>query len=321
MRSLLAITLLTVFLTACGGEKEAGVYQGYAEGEYVFVAPQESARIAEVAVQRGQRVRQGDILFRMEATDVAAEHAEAMAKLAQAEAQLADLEKSQKRDPEIAAIKAQIEQASATFVQADRDFTRKKELASRDFVSTLSLDTARAARDRSEAQINELKSQLENAGLSARPDDIAAAHRNVEAARAALTRAEWRLNERIVRAPEAGYIEDTLRRTGEIASPTAPVISLLPPQNRKIRFFVPEADLQGVKVGQQVALACDHCPSGLAGEVTYVSSDAEFTPPVIFSVESRQKLVFMVEARPLGEAIRLNPGQPVDVRLEPELTS
>lgn len=313
MRTLALALAFVASLAGCDARDRPVPYQGHIEGEYVYVAPLEMARVVEVLVRRGQSVNQGDLLFRMETTDVAAEHAEATAKLAQAEAQLADLEKSQKRPPEIAAIRAQIEQASATFTQTDRDLKRKSELALRDFASKLALDEARAARDRAGAQVTELQSQLEAGGLSARPDDIAAATRNVEAARAALARAAWRLNQRTIAAPEAGYIEDTLRRVGEMASPTQPVVSLLPPTNRKIRFYVPEAERARIHIGQRIAVACDQCPAGLQGEVSYIASDAEFTPPVIFSVESRQKLVYLVEARPLDAAVALNPGQPVDV--------
>jgi HlyD family secretion protein len=92
-------------------------------------------------------------------------------------------------------------------------------------------------------------------------------------------------------------------------------VSLLPPENIKIRFFVPEPVLANIRVGQQVSIACDACPGDLTGTVSFISPQAEFTPPVIYSRESRAKLVFLVEAKP-GKPSVLHPGQPVEASHE-----
>ena len=93
------------------------------------------------------------------------------------------------------------------------------------------------------------------------------------------------------------------------------VVSLLPDANRKVRFFVPESELAGVNVGMTIGVGCDGCAEGLTAEVAFVSTSAEFTPPVIYSRDSREKLVFRVDARPIGDAVKLNVGQPVDIAL------
>jgi HlyD family secretion protein len=103
---------------------------------------------------------------------------------------------------------------------------------------------------------------------------------------------------------------------GEWVGAGQPVVSLLPPGNVKARFFVPESDLARVQLGSNVMLACDGCGSAIAAKVTRVATQPEYTPPVIYSNAQRSKLVFMVEAKPTpGEATRLKPGQPLDVRL------
>jgi len=137
----------------------------------------------------------------------------------------------------------------------------------------------------------------------------------VAAAKAALGMAEWRLSQRRVTAPAAGRIADVLARPGETMAAGAPVVSLLPPGNIFVRFFVPETDLATIHLGDRVAILCDSCPADLAANVSFIAPQVEYTPPVIYSEESRAKLVIMIEARPPVErASVLNPGQPVTVR-------
>jgi len=120
-----------------------------------------------------------------------------------------------------------------------------------------------------------------------------------------------------VQSPVTGLVQDTYYVRGECVTAGAPLVSLLPPQNIKLRFFVEERRLGAVRIGQTVAITCDGCPAPVAATVSYISPQAEFTPPVIYSREQRAKLVFLVEARPSPEdAIRLHPGQPVEVKFQ-----
>lgn len=314
MKSASSAILMALFLlVACGSENASDVYQGYVEGEYVLIGPEESGRIEALMVRRGDQVEAGDPLFRMESEDARAERAEAAARLAQAEAQLADRTRSGRRPPEIAVIDAQIQEARATLKEAELEFDRQQALAKRDFASASKADAARAARDRAVARLDALEQELKVARLPARSDDITAAERNVEAAKASLELADWRLSRRIIKAPSTGLVDDTLRYPGESASPSAPVVSLLPPENRTIRFFIPQAKRAAINLGDTVKASCDGCGESVTAEVSFIASDVEFTPPVIFSVESRDKLVFMVQARPRDGGAILHPGQPIDV--------
>ena len=104
---------------------------------------------------------------------------------------------------------------------------------------------------------------------------------------------------------------------GEWVNTNQPVVSLLPPQNIKARFFVPERELGALRLGQKLALSCDGCAAPIPAAVTFISPQAEYTPPVIYSQQERAKLVFLVEARPAPEdAERLHPGQPLEVRFQ-----
>jgi hypothetical protein len=127
--------------------------------------------------------------------------------------------------------------------------------------------------------------------------------------------AQWRLDQRRVASAVTGVVADVLARPGETMQAGAPVVSLLPPENIFVRFFVPEPLLAKVHRGDDVAIFCDRCPAQLKAKISFISPLAEYTPPIIYSEASRAKLVYMVEARPPREgAIVLNPGQPVAVR-------
>jgi HlyD family secretion protein len=127
--------------------------------------------------------------------------------------------------------------------------------------------------------------------------------------------AQWRIDQRHVTAPTAGVVADVLARPGETIPAGGSVVSLLPPENIFVRFFVPEPRLAEVHSGDKVTLLCDRCPADFSATVSFISPQAEFTPPVIYSESSRSKLVYMVEARPPRErAPLINPGQPIAVR-------
>ncbi|MNQ66952.1 putative efflux pump membrane fusion protein [compost metagenome] len=165
--------------------------------------------------------------------------------------------------------------------------------------------------------MRELKAQLEVTRLPGREEQRRAQAAQVEAARAALAQAEWTLAQKRLAAPAAGQVFDTMYRVGEWVPAGSPVVSLLPPGNIKVRFFVPETVVGSLKVGQQATLRCDGCGDPIPVRIDYVSDQAEYTPPVIYSRESRSKLVYMVEARPAPEAAaRLHPGQPVEATLQ-----
>lgn len=133
-------------------------------------------------------------------------------------------------------------------------------------------------------------------------------------AEARLNSARTRLARRRAVSREAGTVQQVYYRPGETVPAGRPVVSLLPPRNLKIRFFVPQATLPAVKTGETVAVACDGCAAGLTAKVTFIAGSAEFTPPVIYSLEERSKLVFLIEARP-EQPEKFRVGQPVNVTL------
>ena len=293
---------------------EEPAWQGYVEAEFLDVGAEETARLTTVLVQRGDQVAGGETLFRLDAADAEAARDEAAARLEAAEAELADLQTGD-RPEEIAALEAQRDAAAATLDAAREAYERQSRLASRQVVSEAATEEALERFQVAEARLAETEHRLNVARLPARPERIEAARKNVEAGRAALERAEARLARLAPASPVAARVKDVLFRPGEQVAAGRPVVRLLPPGNLKLRFFVPEPELGRVNVGARVTVSCDGCPRALPAAVTFIAEEAEFTPPVIYSVSARQKLVFMAEARPQA-ADGLKVGQPVDVRLD-----
>ena len=308
------ILIACATMSACSSDTK-GVYQGYVEGEYVRVAAPFAGSLNALSVQRGAEVKAGAPLFILEQENERAARAEAQNRLQRAEAQFVNLKKG-KRPSELEAVRAQREQAVAALKLSQRTLEREENLAAQGFISKQKLDDAHTQLERDRARIAELDAQLITAGLAARSDEIRAAKADVEAARAVLKQAEWKLAQKTVTAPVSGLVEDTFYVQGEWVPAGSPVVSMLPPQNIKVRFFVREPDLGALKLGQTITIICDGCKNSIAAQVSFISSQAEYTPPVIYSKENRTKLVYLVEARTSPQqAVALHPGQPVDIKL------
>lgn len=312
MSLLCSLPLAASLFAACAPQPPLAV--GYVEGEFVLLAPIETAQLREVAVRRGDRVSAGQQLAALESDDARLAVTEAEAALAQAEAQLADL-KLGKRPEEIAVLEAALRSAKAQASEAQRVLDRTTDLNRRGIATEAELDRARTALELAEAAMGQAEADLVVASLPARAETIRAAESQTERARAALEQARWRLEKRAIVAPAAGRVDDVIRNPGDIAGPAAPVLSLLPDGGVKLKLYVPQTAYASVRVGSLLAVSCDGCPPGLTARASYVSPEPEFTPPVIYSLETRQKLVHLIEARPEGDAGMLKPGQIVDVRI------
>ena len=306
-----ALPLISALFAACTPPPPFAT--GYVEGDYVLVAPVATAQIGRLAVARGDRVEAGALLVEMERRDAEIALAEATAALAQAESQLANLREG-RRPEEIRVIEATLASARAQADEADRAAARLRSLAERGATTATQADDAATAATVAHARVAEAEATLAVARLPARPQEIAAAEAAVDGAKAARASAEWNLGQRRLTAPAAGTVNDVIRTPGELAGPSAPVLSFLPEGAVKLRLYVPEPSIAVIRQGSRLAVRCDGCAEGLGATVTYVSDAPEFTPPVIYSLENRQKLVYLIEARP-DDAPGLKPGQIVDVAL------
>jgi HlyD family secretion protein len=307
----LAALACVVAIGGCAERTPAG-YPGYVEGEYVRVAAPLSGTLLQLTVERGAEVARDAPLFTLESEQERAARAEAESRVRQAQATLANLEKG-RRPPEIAAVRAQLAQAQASLRQSEADLVRTQKLVADKFLPPQKRDESIATRDRDRARVAELSQQVQIANLPARSDEIAAANAEVKAATDALAQAQWRVAQKSQVAPAAGLVIDTLYRVGEWVPAGASVVSLLPPANVKIRFYVPEPIVGTLRIGDAVDVRCDGCGAPINAKIRFIAPQAEFTPPVIYSKENRASLVFLVEARPDAFNAALHPGLPVDV--------
>src|SRR5215471_11795492 len=312
----LVVVLIALVLMAFPANQNAD-FPGYMEADLVLVGSEQGGRVATLRVEEGDHVKKGDPIFTLESSEQEASMAVAKARVDEAEARLADAKAQLQRPDEIQVLQASLEQAQAMLQQASNNLDRARTLFAKGWITKAQLDDAVAQHDRNQAAVAEAERRINAAKLPGRSDMIDAAKANAEAAHHALDEAEKNLGKRQVFAQAEGTVEEVYFRPGEVVNAGQAVIALLPPRNLKVRFFVAEPVRAKLQIDQTVNVTCDGCPPGLKARISFISRDAEFTPPVIFSREERQKLVFLIEARPEGEAGTLTAGQPVTITLAP----
>ncbi|OIP83984.1 MAG: secretion protein HlyD [Rhodobacterales bacterium CG2_30_65_12] len=310
METLIAwITALLTALLPGFGDDPTPVYNGYVEADFVHVAASVTGRLRNLGVSEGDRIVAGQFLFDMDATKQRAALRAANARMAQAEANLRNLETGS-RDAEIAVIRAALAEARAARDLAETTLTRTETLFARELVTPAKVDADRAALGQANAHVAQLEAQLDVADLPARGEQVIAAEATLAAARAEADLAAAQLDDLSVTAPGRGTIDKVYFKAGEVAAAGTPVISILPPDALKVLFYLPEAERVDFAVGQVLALSCDGCAPGLTAKITRMAADPQYTPPIIYSRDERARLVFRAEAR-LAPGTGLLPGQPV----------
>ncbi len=262
---ILTFTMLAaVFIAGCSS-RSANEFQGYIEGEYVYVASPLGGALTNLAVARGDEVKAGQLLFSLER-----------------ESENAAVQQAEKN----------LAQAKASLALSESEYARRQQLRNGqgEVISAEELDQARSRRDADFAQ--------------------------VESQQAALDKAKWAFDQKQQFAQENAQVHDTLYRQGEWVAAGNPVVVLLPPANIKVRFFVPQEFLPQIKIGASVNVTFDGSERIHAATINYISTQTEFTPPIIYNRENRAKLVYMIEAKfSPADTAELRPGQPVDVKI------
>jgi HlyD family secretion protein len=282
---------------------DQAVLSGYIEGENLYLSAAISGSVARVDVARGDRVAAGQKLFAMDDASLRAQRDQAAATFAQAEAQIGTAE------AKLAQSRANAEAAAAQAVNAAEDLKRYRSAlrVNAETVSRQQVDTAVATAANATGQAAAAQSDV-----VAQEKQIAAAKAQAQAEKAALADVSARLARLEPCAPAAARVQDVFYQKGEWVAENQPVVSLIPDNKVKVRFFVPEADVARYRPGETVHFDCDGCAKGLTARINYVSSQPEYTPPIIYSRSTRDKMVFLVEALP-ADARNLMPGLPADV--------
>jgi HlyD family secretion protein len=306
------VSPLIALLPGCS-HGEATAYQGYVEGKFVFVASPQSGRLDHLSVKRGETIPANQPLFTLDPEPELSAESQGRQVLRSDERRLADL-KTGKRPPEVDVIAAQLAQAKVEH-QKSIDILKSDEAQyAAGGLSQTDLINARAAVASNAAVVSQYQSDLDVAALPTRNEQINAQAAAVAASRAALAQATWKLQQKQIASSQPGLVFDTLYQEGDWVSAGSPIIQMLPPANVEVRFFIPQTVVGSLKLGQAVSVHCDGCAANVPSTITFISNQAEYTPPVIYSNESRAKLVFMIIAKPAPEnAALLHPGQPIAI--------
>jgi HlyD family secretion protein len=314
IKFLLTILALLILLIGCSKDQPTS-YQGYVEGEYVNIASSQSGRLDKLFVTRGEEVNISTPLFALDSENESSQLHQNESELASAQAVLTDMEKGS-RNEELNVIKAQLTQAIANAKNAHAQFLRTQELYNANASSKEILDNATASEQQSSAAVVELQERFKVAQLGDRKDRLQAQKGKIAQIQSQIAQASWRLREKALKSPSQALVFDTLYCVGEFVPVGGIVVRLLPPQNRKIRFFIPQNVAEKLSIRQAIYFQPMNTTKTTEGHITYISPEAEYTPPLIYSNESKERLLFMVEAYPLlQDAPHLHPGQPIRVIL------
>lgn len=308
------LLLLAVVAALAGCQRAPDYWQGYAEGEFVYVASPRAGQLQELSVERGQQVEAGAPLFTLDPQPEASERQAAQDRVVQVQAALEDAKKGL-RESELQSLEAQIAQNQASVEFWTSEVSRLRRAFETRAVSREELERGVSTLEQEQQAVARLQADLATAKLGSREDQIAAAAALLAAQQAALAEAVWNLEQKSQAAPKSGLVFDTLYREGEWIGAGKPAVILLPPANIKVRAFVPQPQLGALRVGDAVEVTADGMATSLTGHLSYIAPRAEYTPPVIYSRDTRDKLLYLVEVRfDPADAVKLHPGQPVEVR-------
>ncbi|HKJ70305.1 MAG TPA: efflux RND transporter periplasmic adaptor subunit [Gammaproteobacteria bacterium] len=284
------------------------------EAELAFEVP---GRLADIAVEEGDRVAEGDLLATLESSRQRQAVAEARARVAAQRQQVLELTRGS-RPQEIKRARAQVEAARAERDQADSQLQRLRGLAERRYVSPQRLDDAKAALRAARAHLQAARESLDLAREGPRREQIAAARAQLEAYEAALARSRKDLADTKLYAPAAGIVRERLMEPGEMASPQAPVLALARRDAVWVRAFLPEPQLGRVHPGMAADIRTDTSPDrAFPARVGHISPSAEFTPKTVETTEVRPDLVYRIRINACRPFDTLRLGMPVTVVIHP----
>jgi HlyD family secretion protein len=287
----IALIACVLALSACGMAKKDRPLQGYAEADLLYLSPREPGFVEALAVKEGDQVKAGALLFRLDVN--------------RSNATLNKARAANAATGQVSAAAAQgVREARAALDLARVTLSRSEALLKSGYAPKAKVDEDRANMRAAEARLRTAQAQA------------AAASQQTGASGADVALASEQAQDRAVVAPADGRIEQVYRRPGELAGAGDPVVALLPPANIKLKFFAPEQMLAQLKLGEIIDVSCDGCEKGLTAKISFIASQPQFTPPVIYSLEQREKLVFLVEARP-DQPEKFRPGQPLDISVRP----
>jgi len=275
-----------------------------------------AGRIDTILVHEGDVVNAGQLLARLDRTELSARRQQAAAQLAAARALLTELERGS-RSQEVQQGRDALAAANQKLADAQRDLDRTRRLFDGGAVSREALDKAQLAFDVAQSQRDQAAQALQLLEVGPRPERIAAQRATVASAEAAVRQMDAMLANSEIRAPFDGVVSVKDREIGETVSAGAPVLTVTNMNDRWVRIYIPETRIGAVHLGQNATISADtYKGRSYGGAVSFIASEAEFTPKNVQTQDERVKLVYAVKVRITGDSTYdLKPGIPADVRL------
>ncbi|MBO9623806.1 MAG: secretion protein HlyD [Sphingomonas sp.] len=273
-----------------------------------------NGRIAAIGVDEGDKVTQGQLLATLETRTIDSRIAEADARVAQAQAQLAKL-RNGNRPQDVGQARARVDAAQAALREAERDYTRRQPLVAPGAISRAVWEQTVAQRDRAQAQVREAQQALSLLVAGSRSEDIAGAEAELRSAQAARQGAGTDLSDTRLVASAAGTVVTRAREPGAIVQPGETVLTLAIDRPMRVRAYVAETDLSRISPGMKVQVTADGNPKTYTGTIGYISPRAEFTPKTVETANLRTDLVYQLRIIVTDPDDALRQGQPVTVRI------
>lgn len=307
------VSALLLLVVSCGKSAPGPVrLSGNIEATDARVSFKVAGRVAERLVDEGQAVKAGQIVARLDDAELRLEVARLEAQAEVARAQMRELVAGF-RVEEVAQAEAGVEAARAESDRAAADLVRQRALLEREVISRREFDASLSAADASAARLKQARENLELLQKGTRPERLEAARASLKQAEAALGLARTRLAESKVVSPLDGVVLSKAVEAGEFVSPGTPVVTVADLSKVWLRAYVEESDLGRVKLGQEVRVRTDTFPGKVyVGRISYISSEAEFTPKIVQTKKERVRLVYRVKIDLENPARELKPGMPAD---------
>jgi len=310
----LFILCVLLFLCGCENKKEITI-QGYIEGTYTYVSSGVSGKLLQLMFYKGSYVKPNQLLFKLDPEPETSQLIQAEQKLAQSQQVLEDIQKGA-RDTIIKGLVAQRQQVVADLDYSQKLLIRYQTLYKQSVLDKNSLDKAASDNDANKERLKQLDANIAEAKLGGRENLIKAEEANVIGSAALVKASQWAVEQKTIYSPVDARVFDNSYEVGEFVEPGQPVYVLLPRNAIKVIFFVPEQYLSLMHIGKNISFSCDSCSQKYITAISFISPNAEYTPPVIFSKDSRDKLVYRIEALIKPEVSdKFNVGQPVDVQV------
>jgi HlyD family secretion protein len=307
------LAFFSCILISCGQQSQDH-YQGYVEGELIFLTSPYSGVLEKLFVKRGETVKKGALIFKLAQYPEILKIKEAEAELTQSKKVHQDLQ-NPRRSPEIAAIHEEIEQIDAKIKLAQLQVERFRKLYEKNAASKENVDQAVSQYEELQHAKTEQLAHLDLAKQGSRKEQIDAQQAQIEAVTARLQQVQWQLEQKTLAAPVDGVVFDTYYRPGEFVPGQQAVAALLSPNNVRIEFFIPANKLASLHLGQGISFTCDGCETSSPAKISYISPEAEYIPPLVYSRENQNKLVFRIKAD-ISSPNKFKPGQPVMVDVQ-----